>query len=363
MKKIIFTLTIFVVSSFTVFSQQLKPEVDENIELMGIVARLAGHPEFNGFNMEKYSIGLYGKNIDEYFAPFKEHEVIKMMQSMRQECGIVYNAVPSFGTHIIFKGNRFKKIEEQDSTIDFRWNYVDKAKFLYALTDFYKKAKFHTFFRSQKEIYDKAIAAYERDVMPLFDNQWHSKFFGMESDMNFRIIIGCTNGPCNYGDHRHLKGVEKDAFAIMGYMADSLGNPVDLKGKLNEMLIVHEFNHTYVNQVVESPENLKLLRESGEKIFSKVEDVMTKNAYGNWVYMMNEAIVRTSELLYMKEHNYPDEVIQAKYQREKGMGFGWLKGLAGCLNEYSKNRDKYPTFKDYYPVIIKFYDELAKKNP
>jgi len=361
MKKIVLSLTILVVSSFTAFSQQLKPEVDENIELMGIVARLAGYAEFNGFNTEKYSIGLYGKNIEEYFAPFKEHEVIKLMQSLRQDAGIGFNAVPSFGTHIILKGNHFKMIEEQDSTIDSRWNNVDKAKLLPALTDFYKKTKFHSFFRSQKEIYDKAIAAYERDVMPLFDNQWHSKFFGVESDMNFKIIVGCTNGPCNYGDHRHLNGEEKDAYAIMCYIADSLGNPVELKGKSHEMLIVHEFNHTYVNQVVESPENMKLLKESGEKIFSKVEGIMTQNAYGNWVYMMNEALVRTSELLYMKEHNYPDDVIQAKAVREKGMGFGWLKGLAMCLNEYSKNRDKYPTFKDYYPEIIKFYNELAKK--
>jgi hypothetical protein len=45
MKKLIFTLSILVISSFTAFSQQLKPEVDENIELMGIVARLAGYDE------------------------------------------------------------------------------------------------------------------------------------------------------------------------------------------------------------------------------------------------------------------------------------------------------------------------------
>jgi hypothetical protein len=42
---------------------------------------------------------------------------------------------------------------------------------------------------------------------------------------------------------------------------------------------------------------------------------------------MNEAIVRTNEFLYIKEHNYPNDVIQAKDEREKGMGFGWVSNL------------------------------------
>jgi hypothetical protein len=39
-----------------------------------------------------------------------------------------------------------------------------------------------------------------------------------------------------------------------------------------------------------------------------------------------------------------------------------MKGLVECLGVYEKNRDKYHTLESYMPVLINFYNGVAKES-
>jgi len=43
-------------------------------------------------------------------------------------------------------------------------------------------------------------------------------------------------------------------------------------------------------------------------------------------------------------------------------GFFWMKGLVESLGVYEKNRDKYPTLESYLPVLIDFYNGIARES-
>lgn len=68
---------------------------DERFELTSIAARLAGYGEY----MQTPLYG-YGKAIDEYFAPYREHGLVAFMQQMRQDNSLAYDAIPLVRRHL-----------------------------------------------------------------------------------------------------------------------------------------------------------------------------------------------------------------------------------------------------------------------
>jgi len=84
-------------------------------------------------------------------------------------------------------------------------------------------------------------------------------------------------------------------------------------------------------------------------------------AYSNWKTMMCEALVRASVIRYLLKH---DSYNSARNQliQEYGNGFYWIKDLVNVLHDYETNREKYPTLENFMPVIVDFYNNVAKEN-
>ena len=66
---------------------------------------------------------------------------------------------------------------------------------------------------------------------------------------------------------------------------------------------------------------MEAFRESGEKIFSSIKDVLAEQAYGDWKTMMYEALVRAAEIKYLKDHNFEQSEIENELKFQKGRGF------------------------------------------
>lgn len=77
MKKcmILFTLLI---GCLWIKAQSVVPQVNENVELMSILSRMAG---FQEYNMDMG--GLYIKDMDNYFKDNTDHPAIRYMQELR----------------------------------------------------------------------------------------------------------------------------------------------------------------------------------------------------------------------------------------------------------------------------------------
>jgi hypothetical protein len=76
---------------------------------------------------------------------------------------------------------------------------------------------------------------------------------------------------------------------------------------------------------------------------------------------VNEHILRavTTRLTFT---HFGEQAGEDALQYEKNRGFLFVEALCKCLERYEAQRDKYPSFEDFYPQIIKLFEELSKKN-
>src|SRR5688500_18981571 len=114
----------------------IEVRVDPRVELMSIVFRLAGNPEYNMGN----STSPYSRAVDEHFGPFREHAVVKQAQRLRQGRGISYDAVSSLAVHLEMDKTLVPALraplEPRPPQLENRWTAADAEGFVALLADF-----------------------------------------------------------------------------------------------------------------------------------------------------------------------------------------------------------------------------------
>ncbi len=353
MKKIILLLLVLV--SVSLFSQKKqildKPKVDERVELLSIVFRLAEAQEYNSEYFK-----LYTDKIGKHFSEYKNHELIQFVKKIRKENGVSYDAVMSMAIHLGGAPNFNPLVQLSDTTPEKRWGKENAIKFVELLQKFYQDAHCSEFFKENSELY-KNVSARFIPVYNHLDLKWYRQFYGKEPRERFKIINGLGIGGGNYGPNITLKNGDREVYAIMGtWSMDSTGMP---KFNLNNYLptLLHEFNHSFVNYLVDK--NAHSLQASGEKIYAIETEAMKRQAYGNWETMVKESLVRAAVIKYMKDHQFDKIQIENEVKEQFSRKFLWINKLTEELENYDKQRDKYPTFESYMPNIIKAFTAYA----
>lgn len=330
-----------------------KPKVDNRVELLSIVSRLAEYQEYSATVFK-----LYTDKIEEHFKPYKDHELIQFMKEMRSTRGVGYDAV--MGMAVNLDQNLDPRTEFTDKIPESRWGKEKGYEFVRLLKQFYTEAKCEEFFASNRDLYTKASERF----LPVFEHldlSWYSSFYGEEPKEKFIVINGLGNGGGNYGVNFAPADGEKEVFAIMGtWSVDSVGISTFALNAYFPTLL-HEFNHSFVNHLIYN--NKDAFRDSGEKIFSVVGDEMRMQAYASWETVLCEALVRAAVIKYMKDHNFDADQIEGETKAQLDRSFFWIKELVGELENYDRQRNIYPTLGSYMPKIIEAYKGYADKAP
>ena len=357
-RKCVMLLAALAMACLCANAQPLTPQANEDVELMGILSRMAGFPEYR---MDV--AGQYIKDIDSCFKDYTEHPAVLRMKELRNTYGISYDAVMSMALHLQKEGDAFSLVHEEASTLDVRWDKVDKVKFLGLLTDFYRDSRFHLFFESHKEVYEKGIRAYDEEVARHLDINWYESFYGNKPEEKYSVIIGFCNGHGNYGVNRHAKGKEKEVFAIVGYSVNQENQPQYSKEYLSTL--VHEFNHSFVNSLLDGrkhPDHVKALEQAGSFLYLITQATMRQQAYGTWQTMINESLVRAAVICYMMDKGYAPEEVRNELLVQIQRDFRWTPELVRLLRKYEKKRNRYTNLESFYPRIIRFFTDYAEKE-
>jgi len=355
MKKIIGIFLILIISSVIVKSQNetilKKPVVDKRVELLCIVFRLADSWEYSSKMFPKYV-----ESIETHFGKYKNHELIEYIKNDLRKYDISYDAVMSMAIDLTEPPNMKPIVKFSKDIPDSRWGIERATKFLKLLNQFYVDADCETFFSDNMRLYQMAEERFG-EIYKSLDINWYQKFYGQKPKGEFRIVIGLGNGSFNYGPKIKLPDNQEIIYAIMGTSGvDSAGIPVYGEQDYFPTLL-HEFNHSFVNHIVAKYENE--LKQSGEVIFSKREDIMKNQAYGNWLIMYDEAIVRAAVIKYMKDHRFDKSSINEELIEQEEKGFVWMDGLVKELERYDNNREQYLTFESFMPELVKFFNSTA----
>lgn len=149
----------------------------------------------------------------------------------------------------------------------------------------------------------------------------------------------------------------------VGYHVDKDNRPMYSKDYLPTL--VHEFNHSFVNYLLDEklyPNHVKDMEQAATSLFELSKWAMAKQAYGNWKIMINESLVRASVICYMLDNNYKQEEVRQELTNQIQRNFRWMPELVSLLRKYEKKQHKYGNFENFYPHIITFFADVAKKE-
>ncbi len=290
-----------------------EPCVDERIELLSIVFRLADSREYSSRKFPEYV-----DKIEAHFKKYKNHELIEFIKKIRKKRGVSYDAVMKMAIHISQPPEFTPIIPFSKEVPERRWGKKNAAKFLKLLNDFYSETDCKSFFKNNSELYQITSNRF-LEVYKELDTSWYLDFYGEKPKGEFVIVIGLGNGGGNYGPKIIYPDGRESVYAIMGtWSVDSTGLPTY---KVNSYFptLLHEFNHSFINHLVEK--NKTELKKSGSAIYSQLKDVMNNQAYGSWETVISEALVRAAVIKYMKDHNTEEELITKELNYQLNRGF------------------------------------------
>lgn len=326
-------------------------EVDPRIELTGIVFRLAGSPEFNEGVMRPYV-----RDIERHFGDFDDHPAVKVAAKLRSKRLMSCDGPMSLAVHIDRDFRPRNSFKQWPWGLDDRWKKQETQEFLDKLQQFAADTKFNEFFAAHGPLYEEGIRSCEAVMAQADLHGWLDEFFGVEGGGHLKLVLGFTNGFCNYG-LRFTAGKTNEKYAIIGmHLYDPAGNPVFRPKQLGTT--AHEFCHSFTNPVVDK--YMDRLRPAGEKMFAAHAPAMRRIGYQKWQSLMYESAVRACVASFVR-NSFPPKYMQYYLNDEAADGFVWTKELGDLLQTYESNREKYPTFESFFPEVVTFLNEYSER--
>ncbi|MHC4450153.1 MAG: DUF4932 domain-containing protein [Planctomycetota bacterium] len=323
-------------------------KVDRRVELMSIIFRLAGSPEYNHLS----SRSPYSRDVEKHFR--KDHAVIEMARELRKRRGIAFDAVMSLAVHCNEKLEYTH--DGRVERLDHRWRIDEMRKFLVLARNYRVGSKFDEFFTAHKPLYDAAVASHRAAAEKNAHIEWFDRFFGKKPEAKYVIILALLNGPMNYGVGVRVNGKETLTPVLGMYRFDDKGIPQPVPRFV--ALLIHEICHSYVNPIVDR--HAAKLEPAAKPLYRVKAKQMREQAYSNWKIMMYESIVRACVLEHMRAHDLdPRQQTFDDYR----IGFTWSTALATLLRKYQAERERFRTFDEFIPLVAAFFERERKKLP
>jgi hypothetical protein len=328
--------------------------VDPRVELMSIIFRLAGNPEYS-----QGRVPSYVEDVDSHFGPFRDHAVVKLARRLRQTRGVSYDAVMGMAVHVTDVAGLQERtpFSPQPPSLDTRWTPKNAREFLDLTRRFVAESKFQDFLDRHEPLYRVGIRRMQEMLDKHAHLEWFDQFFGPRQGADFRVVLGLLNGGGSYGARFTRPDDREELYSIIGvWIVDSQGQPSFPPGIVST--IVHEFTHSYTNPLVDRFADQ--LRESGETIYPFVASEMRQQAYSGWKTLMYESLVRACGLRYVLATEGPAALEKARAY-EKSRSFHWVGELAEVLDEYDAQPRPYADLAEFFPRIIAFFNDYAKQ--
>jgi hypothetical protein len=334
----------------------LRVIVDPRVELLSLIFRLAGNPEYN-----MAAVKSYADDAEKQFGKFRGQAMVNLAQELHINHGVAYDAVMSMAVHLTDARQLQLKLplDPWPEGLDKRWTAPDVSNFLAAARQFVKDSSFQEFLDHHRPLYQTAVARMQKLMEAEAHLEWFDAYFGGRSQASFTVALGLLNGGGNYGPHFRAADGREELYCILGvWQTDKQGLPEFKPGVVHTL--VHEFCHSYANPLIERHQTE--LSAAGQTLYKEVAGKMRAQAYGNPHTMLCESLVRACTVRYERQYG-GEEAARRAIEFEKRSGFLWMQAMSDLLGEYEAHRDQYPTLEDFSPRLVAFFADEAKTVP
>ena len=335
----------------------LDVRVDPRVELMSLLFRLAGNPEYNRPRVPAYSAAA-----EKAFRPFADHAAVRYARTLRATRGVSFDAVMALAVHVkdIAGLEPVVPLDPRPAGLDSRWQPAEAAAFLAHARAFVKETDFEAWVAKNQPLYEKTAGRMKAALASDARLGWIEDFFGVPPKASFTLSLGLLNGGQCYGPRVVHPDGREDIHCVLGvWLTDADGDPRFDKTVMPT--VVHEFCHSYCNPLIDA--HADSLASVGTRLWPGVADRMRRQAYGNWKTMLYESLVRACVVRYLAAVEGP-EAARAQADADKRLGFLWIHELAAALADYEQARNTWKTLEAYMPTFQKtlaaYADEHAR---
>ncbi len=323
---------------------KLSVKVDERVELVSIFSKIYG------FYQEGQLIHCseYADAVDKHFNP-QLRNIYSASRDLRS-----YMHISDFNYEALIKTALSLTIESGEVRLNSKTSALqelyDKETVdivVKILNDFYKVTSFRKFYESQQNLYCSAENFYSKEVLNKFKPEIYEELYD-ESMSDIRLYIAMTGADVNFS-------IPQTKEIILG--------PVCCSEDAKEGFLL--FNTPLENLVLSAAE---IFTYNDVLAYEKKLKGHTDDYYRNCAIMFDKQHYRADDILfkqmailgviYYNEKEYNGSYAMQKLEQFKAQGFMWTNELWNLLNVFKNDRERYPYFKDYLPVLADKYRDM-----
>jgi len=298
----------------------------------------------------------YYRELESFFSEYEDHEAIRIAQKLVSnnfESGSQLSYVMTLGD--------LPNLKRDNSYCYYLLRKVRDEKlfeaYRKALIDLAEVSNFEAFYKSHEDLY-MDILEDEQEKMN-FDEvrSWMEAFYG-DSKEQYCTIFAPGIFP--------VGGNSITTFSEDGSESNYQVIRATGEGEINPRftdhiysLTIHEFGHNYINPIVDT--NKELIDEYKlVQLYTPVRFDMKETNYGHPMVFLNEQIIRAVTICGVNELIGEEAAI---IDRELNIdrGFYLTDYTVEQIKHYQANRDLYPTFNDFVPVLLENYHKDKKE--
>ena len=323
----------------------LKVKIDPRIELLSVVQHFTTWADAHHTKYES----RYKTEAQKYFNPYINHPAVKLSQQLTDE-GFTYDAPATF---VLYHSNppAFEKVLEYSNYLIGRAGSNAKLEtFANELRNFAVETNFSLFLETQKPYFIKI----ENDIKGTIGNRDYIKlledYYGTKQN-SYNIIPASLFHAGGYGSI--IKTAEgNNIYDICGPLGSSQGIPNFGDEGSFQYILLHEFSHSFVNSTTEI-----FIQEVNRynKLFEPIRAKMESLAYTTWETCVNEHLVRINVARFFNQLKGAEEKNNI-LKKEFDEGFIYIYDLDSLMQIYELNRIEYQTYVDFYPEILKYFE-------
>lgn len=330
--------------------------VDSRVEMLGILCRLAGTPEFKG---QRGPSDDYGAKVEKWFKPFVDHQAVRLAGRYTGRYGIAREALTAFAAHLGPAPDFAERVpfDRKDGSFDQRLKADDARRFRGEIAAFAKESNFAAFFAENRNLYDQTALRLAETLRQVEAIAWVATFFG-ESGGRVVIAPSLLDTWGDYAPVVRLADGSVERWRVLGkWTMDVKGQPT--YGQDLPQVVLEETARASVESAVEK--SYAALKPAAEKIYEKAR----KRLEPKGVRDARALVVETLALAAAIRHDSGDlenDRAQEAAGRASLAGLPWAAEVAELLKAFAADRGKYPTIAAFMPEIVKFLESYAAKD-
>jgi hypothetical protein len=325
-------------------NSRLKFNYDKRVETVYFVLMLTGDYDI----LISRHPSSYKSAVSKYFSKYKDHKAVVYAKRLIS-AGFGFD----FAANWIFKFSDFPEFLEINNVnfpfSELKINADTLELFRNSLTAFYKESNCDSFFTSQKDFLNEMISNTENSFSRKDLPEIIAGYYGNKKEADFFVVLSPLLNSGGYGiDCDNKVRNKKELTALIGPNGEIDFIPVFDKTFLEQDLIIHEFGHSFANEIVDQYSGL--INKYENSLFPSIKENLENEGIGKESFMY-ELLVRAVTIRIV-EITYGKTAADKLLEYEMSIGFKYVKDVADELKNYETQRNKYPTLKDFFPEIV-----------